>query len=219
MKILSFVLLLMVSMAFVLMGCSDNSAPIAAPTDQAAPLVVAPTDHAAPLDKPAPMEEKGKVTHFTAIEQQGTTLNPGYPLPHVVNGKMIITGMVADATWKSENKLVGGYIVMTLNGEIVMATGEGSFEGTFRLTPVGGHGGVWEGKCKGIRTMTNPSIPEWTSKWDEMAHGKGGKIDGMQLFSKEVITSWADQSYTGKVKGYYIKAHKRDEHRGPDDHR
>ncbi len=35
MKILSLTLLLMASMAFVLLGCSDNSAPIGAPTDQA----------------------------------------------------------------------------------------------------------------------------------------------------------------------------------------
>jgi hypothetical protein len=41
MKLLSCALLLMASMAFVLLGCSDRSTPIATPTDQMAPPVSA----------------------------------------------------------------------------------------------------------------------------------------------------------------------------------
>jgi len=43
MKTLSLVLLLMASMAFVLLGCSDNSGPIAGPNDQAFSAGASPT--------------------------------------------------------------------------------------------------------------------------------------------------------------------------------
>ena len=65
MKILSLALLLMASMAFVLLSCSDNSAPIAAPTDQPAPLI-----EQAPLAKVT-------IIHFTGIEHPTSLLNPG----------------------------------------------------------------------------------------------------------------------------------------------
>jgi hypothetical protein len=43
MKILSLVLLLMASLAFVLPGCTDNAAPLAGPTDQALSIPSAPS--------------------------------------------------------------------------------------------------------------------------------------------------------------------------------
>jgi hypothetical protein len=42
MKVVSYALLLMASMAFVLVGCSDNSAPVVAPSEQAVATITSP---------------------------------------------------------------------------------------------------------------------------------------------------------------------------------
>jgi hypothetical protein len=181
----------MASMAFVLLGCSDNSAPIVAPTEQ-----IAPANDPSLLEK-ANVTEKVKLTDFTAIEKQGKVLDNGIWVPD--GDQLIITGMKMDATWESKNKLVRGYIVVTLNGTLNTATGAASFEGTFTLKPDGGHGGIWKGKCEGTRGPGS-----LTSHWTEVAHGKGGKIDGMKLIAKEAITASDPMgtSYTGVVEGY-----------------
>jgi PBP1b-binding outer membrane lipoprotein LpoB len=59
MKIMSLALLLMASMAFVLVGCSDKSAPLVAPTDQSA-------------QTPAPLAKA--VIHYFS----GKEINPTY---------------------------------------------------------------------------------------------------------------------------------------------
>jgi hypothetical protein len=216
MKILALAPLLMASMAFVLLGCSDNSAPVVPPTDQPAPL-----KGEAPLAKVVvpnitgiehPMA-KVMMTHFAGIEHPTGLLNPG--VSKIENGKMIVKGLVATASWEDgfdTFPLVKGTLVITANVELDMTTGEGPEYGTFTLTPdanVGG--GVWEVRWEGYRYRLGAS--KWASKLVDVGYGKGGTIHGMKLFAKEVIHTTdlpGANPYVGDVKGTIESHHKGD---------
>jgi hypothetical protein len=197
MKILPFALLLMASTAFVLLGCSDNSAPIVAPTDQATPQA-----EQASLAKVT-------VTHFTGIEHPMELLNPG--VPELVGGKMIVKGLVVKASWTDgfTNPLVTGTLVITANVRLDITTGEGLEYGTFILTPIADVGGrVWECKWEGYRHKVGDS--EWAAKLEIVGYGKGGTIQGMKLFAKDVIHTFdlqGNNGYIGNVNGF-IESHR-----------
>jgi hypothetical protein len=197
MKIMSLALLLMASMAFVLVGCSDNSAPLVAPTDQSA-------------QTPAPLAKA--VIHYFS----GKEINPTYLGPPVVGEggggqKLILTEMLVQAYWVAPDPpatgdpRVIGPVRVSGHGTLDASTGEGPVKGKFTLEPVGG--GVWEGTWEGYRKMTQTGPPEWT--WTNplklVAKGTGGDIDGMQLFAEDVIITHDPQgsTYIGIVSGYY----------------
>jgi hypothetical protein len=212
MKILSFALLLMAGTAFVLSGCSDNSAPTVAPTDQPTLLKVQ-----TPLAKMI-------MTHFTGIEHPTGLLDPG--VPSLEGGKMIVKGLVITASWEDgfdKFPLVKGTLVIDANVRLDVTTGEGLEYGTFTLTPdanVGG--GVWKARWEGYRHKVGAS--EWAARLEGVGYGKGGTIDGMKLLVKEVIHTsdlQGSKPYIGNVEGA-IKSHETGEReedaREPSDH-
>ena len=196
MKILSFALLLTAAMAFVLPGCSDNAAPIVAPTDQGAPLKVE-----APLAKMI-------MTHFTGIEHPTGLVDPG--VSKLEDGKMIVNGLVITASWEEgfENfPLVKGTLVIHANVRLDVTTGEGLEYGTCKVTPDPPVTGVWECRWEGYRHRVGESA--WAAKLEGVGYGKGGTVHGMKLFLKEVIHTFDLQGakpYTGDVQGT-IRSH------------
>ena len=168
MKILSVALLLMASMAFVLVGCSDNSAVPVSPTDQSTLA-------------PASLEKSNKVD-FTFEEHN---IPPAVPAKMwVADGvlqirdahafEVVDAGLTSPVTGTMEH-----YLSLSLN----VVTGEGPCHGSFTLTPtnlaVVGDGAVWVGTYEGYRSKTSvPSV--FTLPLKLVAHGRGGNIDGMQ---------------------------------------
>jgi hypothetical protein len=153
---------------------------------------------------------KVTVTHFTGIEHPTGMVNPG--VAELVKGKMIVKGLVVTASWIDgfDNPLVTGTLVITANVRLDITTGEGLEYGTLILTPsadVGG--GVWECKWEGYRHKVGDS--EWAAKLELFGYGKGGTIQGMKLFAKDVIHTidlQGNSGYTGNVNGY-IESHLR----------
>jgi hypothetical protein len=194
MKILSFVLLLAASIAFLLLGCSDNSGPIVAPRDQSAPL-----NEQSPLAKII-------VAKFTGNEYPTGLISSGvWTIEH---GKTIVKGLIATGVWEVDNPLVNGTIEITANLSLDNITGEGLEYGTFKLTPkadVGG--GVWEVTWVGYRHKVG--VSEWSTDITDVGYGKGGTVQGMKLFAREVIHTTdleGAKPYTGDVDGI-IKLH------------
>jgi hypothetical protein len=199
MRTLALVLLLGASMAFVLLGCSDNSAPIVAPRDQGAQV-------------PASLA-KSNITNFTfthspiGLTGEGTvTLEPG--------GKWQIKkyGVTEEVNILNPpgipDPLVSGIMVHYLSATLDATTGEGPVHGSFILTPqsdVGG--GVWEGTYEGYRSGTSePGV--FTLPLKVVGHGRGGTIQGMQLNEKSVLTAFGTPPsyWTGVGEGFY-KSH------------
>jgi hypothetical protein len=200
MKTFSLVLLLVASMAFVLLGCSDKSALPVSPTDQST-LVPASLD-------------KAIITDFTFTH---------YPLGYTGEGEV---SLVPGGKWQmkkygvfekfvSSNSLANGDMVHNLSLTIDAVTGEGPCHGNFVLTPANNAaaGGVWEGTYEGYRSKSSVE-GEWTLPLKVVAHGKGGTIEGMQMFSNTTLTVRADipaifplpSSWMGVGEGFY-KSH------------
>lgn len=190
MKTLSLVLLLMASMAFVLVGCSDNPAVPVSPSDQSA--------------QGAPSLEKKLVTNITMYHFPV----PPLPLPYPANPAITRTpGGIwhlknveiheAVSVTYSDGTVEGGtmlhYLSSTMNAE-----GEGPVQGSFTMALASG--GVWKGTYQGYRSValsptTTPSFipfpPSWVYEFElplkVVAHGSGGNIDGMKLSASDVI--------------------------------
>ena len=119
---------------------------------------------------------------------------------------MIVKGLVITASWedKFDNPLVKGTLVITANVKLDVTTGEGPEYGTFTLTPDDkAVGGVWEVRWEGYRHKIRGKS-EWAADLVGVGYGKGGKIQGMKLFAKEVIHTIDLQGanpYVGDVDG------------------
>lgn len=174
MKTLSLALLLMASIAFVLLGCSDNSSPLVSPTDQFS-------------QAPASLGKSNDVSSWFSLS-----------LPkEFLGGEMWIAGgMLQIKKFKVREVVLAGdprvagkmtnYLSLTVDN----ATGEGPCEGSFTIDetdPAYTGGGIWEGTYHGYRSKTdNPYV--FTLPIKGVAHGKGGTVDKMQLFLTITLT-------------------------------
>lgn len=191
MKTLSLILSLMASVAFVLVGCSDNSAVPVSPADQ-------------PMQAP-PSLAKAIMTDFTFSH---------HPITPPFAGERKLVGEVwvmNDITVKeqvvSDDPLVAGTMVNCLSGTLNATTGEGPVHGKFVLTPTADvGGGVWEATYTGFRSKSEGIY--FTIRLNVVTQGRGGTLEGMQGFFESVITSWGipTAGWFGAGGGFY-KSH------------
>ena len=195
MKFFKFVVVLLAFVGLSLIGCSDKSQSPIAPTDQQNSIEKA-------------VITNSTFTHFPIAAPAGgdVKLTDG--------GKWQVKKIEVSEMFISSDPLVNGTMLHYLSLTIDAITGEGPCHGSFTLTPVdltATGGGVWEGTYEGYRSKS--SVPgEWTLPLKVEAHGKGGTIDGMQLFAKDILTVRADgpttlpSSWIGTGEGFY-KSH------------
>ena len=171
MKTLSCALLLMASMAFVLLGCSDNSALPVSPTDQSAQM-------------PGSLEKCNNVTTPFFLNSPKTFV--GGDIWYAGRKLHIKKYEVLEDVQTTETRVAGlmkHYLSLTVD----VITGEGPCHGSFTIYPTATGGGVWKGTYEGYRSKTdNPNV--FTLPLKGVAHGKGGTIDKMQLFLTITLT-------------------------------
>ena len=200
MKTLWFVLLLVASTAFVLLGCSDNSTQPVSPADQSA--------------QPPPSPAKQISTLFTFTDQ---------PIAPLSGGSLTLRGGV----WQSKDRhiveifassdpYVAGIMEEDFSTTIDAVTGEGPFHGKWKITPsntVLTGGGSWEGTLEGYRTGPNQD-GTWSAIVKAVGHGKGGTIDGWKITSTTDLTIYPSPTpppfplfagWIGKGNGYYFQ--------------
>ncbi len=174
MKILSCGLLLMASLAFVLLGCSDNSAVPVSPTDQSATPVSLQKSNDVAVDFSMNSE---KVFVAGKMWENG--------------GKLLIKKYQVLEPVASLDARVAGQMENYLSLTVDLITGEGPCHGSFTIDPDAIADGVWEGTYEGYRSKTDiPFI--FTLPLKCVAHGKGGAIDKMQLFVDVTLTVYTD---------------------------
>ena len=185
MKLLSCALLLIASLAFVLLGCSDNSAPVVAPTDQGA--------------QGLPSPEKGCSITGLTISDFPIWVTPT-PDVKLVRGKWHMEKVevqeVITATMIPSGKpypLGSGIMVHYLSATFDAITGEGPCYGSWTTTPAdnAANGGKWEGTYVGYRFRTSTK-DVYTLPLTLKGHGTGGTIDGMQMSVISTLTVNAD---------------------------
>ena len=186
MKILPVALLLMASMAFVLMGCSDDSALTGLPTDQ--------------NSSPDGAGTLGKVptAHFTGVEGIWNVIDLGrWPSK---GNRSVGHGILWEAIYLTStgDTPVDGFAVISMDLSHDF-DGNGPLQGKITLTPLYFEG-VWEGTWTGYSTKIGED--QWEEDITKVLQGKGGDIDGMHLVIKEVFHS--ELGY-GDIEGY-IKA-------------
>lgn len=187
MRTLSSAVILLACVGLALLGCTDKSQSVVAPTDQAGVV------------KEQGGLAKVTLTPFTATDILGTISD--YGEWKFVGTRTIVKRLVGTDRLESENELVAGSWTITLSIEQDINTGEGPMQAKFTMTPDVG-GGVWVGMSEGLRRWTGA---EWTSNIKGVAQGKGGTIDGMQLSFNELLHETLT-TYSGEVDGY-IKSH------------
>ena len=196
MKILSVALLLMASMAFVMLGCSDNSAVPVSPTDQSA-------QGAASLAKVV-------ITNFTFSHHPVPPFPDGTGIRQVPGGiwhmKNVEAHEVCTITY-GDGTVESGTMVHYLSSTMD-ATGEGPVHGSFTMYLASG--GQWEGTYEGYRSLAPPLPPpyppfEFRLPLKVEAHGTGGNIDGMKLTMIDVIraTGVPPSGWFGGGEGSY----------------
>jgi hypothetical protein len=174
-------------MAFVLMGCSDNSASLEAPTDQAA--------------REQGSLQKATIVPFTTTDYPVEVLDPGEV--RIVEGNLVMKNVVVLERFDSDNPMVNGTLVHNLSLVLDLTTGEGPCRGTFTLTPdadVGG--GVWEGAYSGYRTRIGDQV--FTLPLTSVGRGKGGTIEGIKMNENLVLTAFGTPPtyWYGTGEGY-----------------
>jgi len=192
MKTLKCVLVLFAFVGLLLVGCSDQSQSPITPIEQGS-------------------LEKSVITNFTFTDAPSGFTGEG-DVKLVPGGKWKIKKYGVVEQFVSSDPLVNGTMVHYLSLTIDAVTGEGPCHGSWTVTPVADvGGGVWEGKYEGYRSKS--SVPgEWTLPLKVVGHGKGGTIDGMQMFATATLTIITDGIttlpiyWTGVGEGFY-KSH------------
>jgi hypothetical protein len=189
MRALTCAVIVLSCVGLALLGCTDKSQSVVAPTEQAAQV-------------PASLA-KVTLIPFTATE-----MATGYvPGKLVGNGnRTVYKGVVfyldhwTNITGPAD--LLNGPVVYTFDASF-NALGEGPMQGKFTMT-VGG--GTWEGTVEGKMFMASDGS-ELQGAFNYVAQGKGGSIDGMKLSCSESYHEALDYSYSyGDLDGY-IKSH------------
>jgi hypothetical protein len=176
MKTLSLVVLLVASLAFVVLGCSDNSAGPVSPTDESSQSALS--------------LEKKVITNFTMSHHPiapypdgtGMTQTPG-GIWHLKDVEVHEGVLIKYENGTEETGEMIHYLSSTMD-----AAGEGPVHGSFTMTLESG--GVWKGTYQGYRSIAlPPPVPGFIFELPlkVVAHGSGGNIDGMKLTMIDVI--------------------------------
>jgi len=181
MRPLSFVFLLMAGLAFVLVGCSDNSAVPVSPTDQSVQMPVSlgkSTNVPFELISSFPIEVPADILPYLKIA--GRTL-------HMKDVPIV------DLVTASDSR-VSGRMEHLLSLKLDSETGEGPCQGSWTSEPVGAGGGKWVGTYEGFRSGTADKYV-FTLPLKMVGHGRGGTIDGMQLFTNATLLVSTDPDH------------------------
>jgi len=170
-----------------LVGCSEKSQSPVAPIDQS-------------------IQEQSSLGKCTITP---VTVNLHYPVgildPGVVKlvgRKWILKNVVVAETLMTTNELVTGKMIHSLSAVMDKNTGEGPVWGTYTLTNAGS--GVWKGTYTGWRSKMPGSDTLFTLPLKLFGHGESGNVQGMKLFSNDVITAWGTPpvGWYGSGEGY-----------------
>jgi len=191
MKVLKYLIVPFTFAIILISGCSDKSQ-----------LPVAPIENGS--------LEKAVITNFTFTDIPIGPTGEG-KITLVPGGKWQIKKYGVMENFVSSDPLGSGIMLHYLSATVDVATGEGTCQGAWTLTPTSNAGGgVWEGTYEGYRSESY--VPgEWTLPLKIEGHGKGGTIDGMQLFANATLTIYTAGTtlpafWIGKGEGFY-KSH------------
>jgi hypothetical protein len=182
MKALKCFLVLFSFVGIMLVGCSDQTQSPVSPTDQVSMEKNIPHYYSA-MDFPVAPPEGGDIRSI-----------PG--------GKIQFKKVKVTEAVVATDSRVSGQMVHYLSTMIDAKTGNGPVHGSFTIFPTGaGENAMWEGTYEGIRSyngktfVTIPSpLPypsgiydNWTLTLKLVGKGKGGEIDGWQMFSEHTL--------------------------------
>jgi hypothetical protein len=179
-----FVLLTFVGLLFI--GCSENSSPVASPTDLNVNTTSTPTS-------------LGKIieTTFTGRED---LIDFAYGKDVSKGNRLVEKGVWFESLWTINGvELLDGAVVDYTFNVSFNDLGEGPMQGKFTMT-VGG--GMLEGTVEG--KMFAISEDELQGIFKYVGHGKGGTIDGLKFSCTETYhesKSYAFYPY-GDLVGY-----------------
>jgi hypothetical protein len=201
MKTVAFALLLMATMAFVVVGCSDNPTQPVSPNDQA---TTGPGSLGKNLIRPFTVA----VGPFSP-DPNVTVLDPGYTW--YPDGKTMIKGMVLRTFFAAVfppadhgPDLLTGTGVLEMNIKLDPVTGVLSCWGKLTVTPAASpvEGGVWEISWHGkgmYYDETGAVYPVVPMKM--VGHGSGGVLTGMQLSADVTIVGGPPVNWGGAGDG------------------
>jgi hypothetical protein len=190
MKKLKCVIVLFAIVGLSLIGCSDKSQSPVTPIDQGS-------------------LEKVIITNFTCSDNPipPYIIDPG--VVKLVGGNWIMKDVGVIEQLTSSDTLVAGIMVHYLSTTLNAVTGEGPVHGSLTITPdANTEGGVWEGNYTGYRSKMPGSDTLFVLPLNVVCHGRGGTIEGMQMFMDAVITAWGTPpvGWYGSGEGFY-KSH------------
>jgi hypothetical protein len=183
MKTLKCVIVLFAVVGLTLIGCSEKSQL---------------------PNEPVNSLEKLIITDFTAINYPTGSVDPGEQ--KIVGGNLILRNMILTIRYDSDNELIASDGIGNFNANLDAFTGEGHYWGKVTLTPDLVSDGEWDITWNGNCTKTGEV--EWTVLLKIVGHGKGGSIDGMQLFADNIsiYNEPFPAFWISNVTGY-IKSH------------
>jgi hypothetical protein len=133
-------------------------------------------------NEPVNSLEKLIITDFTAINYPTGSVDPGEQ--KIVGGNLILRNMILTIRWDSDNELIASDGIGVFNCNADAVTGEGHYWGKVTLSPDVLSDGEWEITWTGNCTKTG--VEEWTLILKIVGHGRGGSINGMQLFADNI---------------------------------
>jgi len=136
-------------------------------------------------NEPVNSLEKVTTTDYTATITIVGLVDPGSE--KIVGQNLIVKDRVVVTRYESENSLVNGNLLITINFRFNLNTGEGPSHGKWSIVPDAYPDAVWEGSFTGHRTKTGESA--WTENVSIVGRGEGGIIDGMKNFADGLIYS------------------------------
>jgi hypothetical protein len=136
-------------------------------------------------NEPVNSLEKVTTTDYTATITIVGLVDPGSE--KIVGQNLIVKDRVVVTRYESENSLVNGNLLITINFRFNLNTGEGPSHGKWSIVPDAYPDAVWEGSFTGHRTKTGESA--WTENVSIVGKGEGGVIDGMKNFADGLIYS------------------------------
>jgi len=183
MKALKCVLVLFSFVGLMLVGCSDESQSPVAPSDQA-------------IQTPTSLQ-KNTIRTFTGYEYGVTLVYPGDV--NFADGKQITRGVQYTTRFEAtfpltdpRPDLLTGNGFIELNSVLDLTSFESFATGKLTVTPDNpAAGGVWEisWHSKGFLAPDPKDhtkiVMTYPGKW--VGHGKGGTINGMQVFCDDII--------------------------------
>jgi hypothetical protein len=174
----------------LLAGCSEESQSPVMPTDQGS-------------------LGKDIIREFTGTDIPTGIIDPGTITTH--NGIAMLRGMHQSVAFQITFSdggidILSGEGDLELNANIDIANGTSFWWGNKTLTPSepGALGGQFKFTWHGPGTL-GPS--GWTMTYQEVGHGEGGTLTGIQCFYENIVTAAPDLStWSGDVNGY-LKTH------------